>query len=76
MRYIVVGDVERLSTNDPPFAGAANPYEHYASAEVLAALDRIVGSDLRVVLRSGHTTVNEVILFPAIPPDTAVGAAS
>jgi hypothetical protein len=76
VRYIVVGDVERLSTNDPPFAGAANPYEHYASAEGLAAFDRMIGTDLQVAFRSRHTSVYAVIPFPTLAPNTAVGASS
>ncbi len=76
VRYIIVGDVERRWTIEPPFAGATDPYEHYASPEGLAAFDRMVGTDLRVVLRSGQTIVYEVTPFPSLPPDVAAGASS
>lgn len=76
VRYVVVGDVERLWTIKPPFAGATNTYEHYASPEGLGAFDRMTGTDLRVAFRSGHTTVYEVIPFPALPLDPATGASS
>jgi YYY domain-containing protein len=76
VRYIVVGDVERRWTIEPPFAGVTDPYERYASAEGLAAFDRMLGTDLRVAFRSGQTTVYEVIPFPSLPPDVAAGASS
>ncbi len=76
VRYVVVGDVERRWTIEAPFAGATDPYEHYASPEGLAAFDRMVGTDLRVAFRSGQTTVYEVIPFPSLPPDVAMGALS
>ncbi len=76
VRYVVVGDVERRWTIEAPFAGATDPYEHYASPEGLAAFDRMVGTDLRVAFRSGQTTVYEVIPFPSLPPDVAMGAPS
>lgn len=76
VRYIIVGDVERLWTVDPPFPGAANPFELYASAEGLATFDRMTGTGLRVAFRSRHTTIYEVMPFPALPPATATGPSS
>lgn len=76
VRYIVVGDVERLWTIEPPLAGSRDPYEHYASPEGLAAFDRMIGTDLRVPFRSGHTTVYEVIPFPTLPTGPTPGGSS
>lgn len=61
VRYIVVGDVERY-WNTPE-----NP-TYYASAEGLAAFDRLLGNGLRLAFESGDTTIFEVTDFPSIAP--------
>jgi len=61
VRYVVVGDVERLwNTPDQP--------RPYASAAGLRAFDELVGSGLEVAFESGHTTVYEVLDFPRRAP--------
>jgi uncharacterized membrane protein len=61
VRYVVVGDVERL-WNTPeqprPYAGAAG----------LRAFDDLVGHGLELVFESGHTKLYEVTDFPQLPP--------
>jgi len=68
VRYIIVGDVERLWTVPPDFAGISVADEYYATPEGLAAFDKMVGTNLKVAFKSGHTTVYEVVPFPALPP--------
>lgn len=49
--YIVIGDVERLSLlND-------NPADPYASAEGIAALEGMIGTELEVVFQQGSTLI-------------------
>jgi len=65
VRFIIVGDVERLwNTPEQP--------DHYASSDGLAAFDTLIGSGLSLVFTSGSTSIYEVEDFPSIPP--AVGA--
>jgi uncharacterized membrane protein len=60
VRYVIVGDVERLwNWPEQP--------EHYASAAGLAAFDALVGSGLALVFESGHTRIYEVADFPRLP---------
>lgn len=51
VRYVIVGDVER----DSIYAG-----ELYASADGIAAFDKMVGTTLEVAFKSGTTTVYRV----------------
>ncbi len=74
--YIVVGDVEREWEPDPGFAGIPIGGLPYASAEGLAALQSMVGSQLSVAFQSGNTTVYRVTAFPSIPPAASVKASS
>jgi hypothetical protein len=76
VRYIVVGDVERLWTIQPPFAGARKPNEYYATTEGLAAFNRMLDTDLRVAFRSGDTTLYEVLPFPCLRPTPTEGGSS
>ncbi|MDI3341043.1 MAG: DUF2298 domain-containing protein [Sphaerobacter sp.] len=71
VRYIVVGDVERHWTIQAPFAGATGPAEPYATPEGLAAFDRMLGSDLRLVFESGATRIYELLPFPRLAPQAA-----
>ena len=61
VRYVVVGDVERL-WNTPE-----NP-AYYASSEGLAAFDSMLGQSLRLAFVSGTTRIYEVLEFPEIRP--------
>ena len=61
VRYVVVGDVERL-WNTPE-----NP-AYYASNEGLAAFDSMLGQSLRLAFVSGSTRIYEVLDFPEIRP--------
>lgn len=60
VRYVIVGDVERL-WNTPE-----NP-QPYASAEGLDAFDLLIGHGLKVAFTSAHTTIYEVEDFPRLP---------
>lgn len=73
VRYVVVGDVERLWTIEPYFAGATSKHEHYATAEGLASFDRMLGTDLQLVFESGPTRIYEVLPFSTIPPASTAG---
>ncbi len=55
IRYIIVGDVERWS------AWPENPSRPYASAEGLAALQAMVGTDLEIAFEQNGTVVYRVI---------------
>lgn len=60
VRYVIVGDVERL-WNTPE-----NPTP-YASAEGLAAFDLLLGHGLTLAFTSGNTAIYEVEDFPRLP---------
>ncbi|CAN5577501.1 hypothetical protein BH23CHL2_BH23CHL2_18290 [soil metagenome] len=68
VRYVIVGDVERLwNTPDDP--------EPYASEAGLMAFESMIGSSLRLAFVSGSTRVYEVLDFPAVrPAENAVRA--
>lgn len=68
VRYIVVGDVERFTVIQAPFAGATQPAEPYAPPEGLAAFDQMLGTDLRLAFESGNTRIYEVLPFPSLAP--------
>ena len=74
IRYIIVGDVERKWVPQAGFAGDPIGGQPYASAVGLAALDSMVGSELRVAFVSGATTIYEVIPFPSLPSSASVEA--
>ena len=74
VRYIIVGDVERHTIIQAPFAGATQPAEPYASPEGLAAFDQMLGTDLRLVFESGNTRIYEVLPVPSLPPLASRGA--
>ena len=61
MRYVIVGDVERLwNTPDNP--------AYYASAAGLDAFESMLDQSLRLAFVSGSTRVYEVLDFPSIRP--------
>ena len=61
VRYVIVGDVERLwNTPDQP--------DYYASPEGIAAFTGLVGAGLEVVFTAGDTIVYEVDDFERLPP--------
>ncbi len=61
VRYVIVGDVERLwNTPDNP--------TYYASAAGLDTFDSMLGQSLRLAFVSGSTRVYEVLDFPSIRP--------
>ncbi|HET9017873.1 MAG TPA: DUF2298 domain-containing protein [Thermomicrobiaceae bacterium] len=68
VRYIVVGDVERLWTVPPGYAGISVPGPYYATSAGLDAFNQMVGTSLRVAFHSGHTTIYEVLPTPSLPP--------
>jgi uncharacterized membrane protein len=68
VRYVIVGDVERYWRVAAGFAGAVTNDEPYSTPAGLAAIDQMVGTDLRIAFRSGDTTVYEVIPFPWLAP--------
>jgi hypothetical protein len=72
VRYVIVGDVERYWRVAAGFAGARSDDERYATDAGLDAIQRMVGSDLRVAYSSGSTTVYEVLPFPSLAPSPSV----
>ena len=62
VRYVIVGDVERLwNTPESP--------AYYASEEGLATFESMLGDTLRLAFISGPTRIYEVLEFPRIRPD-------
>ncbi len=61
VRYVIVGQVEKLWRVQPGFAGATQPDELYASPEGIAAFAALEGSTLRRVAVFGETVIYEVL---------------